>query len=77
MTQYSIKFIGRNAYISDASGESCPIISMDFKSIIAGSKNGTTLDTDPKQPLVIVTEGKLIKIFPEDALFITVDQDAK
>lgn len=77
MKQYSIKFIGRNAYISDASGMSCPIISIDFKSVIAGSRNGTMLDTDPKQPLIIVTEEKMIKIFPEDTLFITSDQNAK
>lgn len=31
MKQYSIKFIGRNAYISDADGRSSPILSIDFK----------------------------------------------
>lgn len=33
MKQYSIKFIGRNAYISDADGRSSPILSIDFKSV--------------------------------------------
>ena len=36
MKQYSIKFIGRNAYISDADGRSTPILSIDFKSVQTG-----------------------------------------
>lgn len=47
MKQYSIKFIGRNAYISDADGRSSPILSIDFKSVQPNRPNGTTLDIDP------------------------------
>ena len=43
MKQYSIKFIGRNAYISDADGRSSPILSIDFKSVQPNRPNGTTL----------------------------------
>ena len=46
MKQYSIRFIGRNAYISDADGRSTPILSIDFKSVQPNRPNGTTLDDD-------------------------------
>ena len=56
MKQYSIKFIGRNAYISDADGRSMPILSIDFKSVQTGKPNGTTLDIDPSQPIIVITQ---------------------
>lgn len=77
MKQYSIKFIGRNAYISDADGCSSPILSIDFKSVQAGKLNGTTLDIDPSQPIIVNTQTQNIKISKEDTLFFSLDSNAK
>ncbi len=77
MKQYSIKFIGRNAYISDADGNSTPILSIDFKSILSNKPNGTTLDTDPSLPIVVTTQQENIKIYPKDTLFFSLDKNAQ
>lgn len=77
MKQYSIKFISRNAYISDSEGNSCPVLSIDFKSVLANKPNGTTLDMDPSQPIIVNTQSGNIKIHPEDTLFFSFDPNAK
>lgn len=77
MKQYSIRFIGRNAYISDAEGHSTPILSIDFKSVQDAKPNGTTLDIDQTQPIVVNTQTQNIKIFKEDILFIGLDDELK
>ncbi len=77
MKQYSIKFIGRNAYISDSEGNSTPILSIDFKSILAHKPNGTTLDIDPSLPIIVTTQKENIKIHPKDTLFFSLDNNDK
>ena len=77
MKQYSIRFIGRNAYISDADGRSTPILSIDFKSVQPNRPNGTTLHIDPSQPNIVNTQTQNIKISQEDTLFFSLDSDVK
>lgn len=70
MTDYTIRFIGRNAYLSDEQHNGESIISMDFKSIVTGVSNPQGIDHDSEQPVVIVTPDRIIKILPEDSLNI-------
>lgn len=70
MTEYTIRFIGRNAYLSDEKHNSESIVSMDFKSVMTGVSNRQGMDLDSSQPVVIITPERVVKILPKDSLNI-------